>query len=134
MQPLLDAIATMALPSDAQRVFHGRGGLHPGCQHWSLDWLGPVWLATSFEPVDEADLARLHSALAARWAQLGPGQALNWVFQLRHGGRCDTRLMAGTVPEPHEVAEDGARYRVHLLRGQNHGLFFGHGRRPALGA
>jgi 23S rRNA (cytosine1962-C5)-methyltransferase len=31
--------------------------------------------------------------------------------------------MAGTVPEPHVVTEDGARYRVHVLKGQNHGLF-----------
>lgn len=31
--------------------------------------------------------------------------------------------MAGAVPEPHVVSEAGARYLVHLLRGQNHGLF-----------
>jgi 23S rRNA (cytosine1962-C5)-methyltransferase len=31
--------------------------------------------------------------------------------------------MAGSVPEPHVVSEDGARFRVHLLRGLNHGFF-----------
>ncbi len=31
--------------------------------------------------------------------------------------------MAGSVPEPHVVTEDGARYLVHVLKGQNHGLF-----------
>ncbi len=31
--------------------------------------------------------------------------------------------MSGSVPEPHDVTEQGARYRVHLLKGQNHGLF-----------
>jgi 23S rRNA (cytosine1962-C5)-methyltransferase len=31
--------------------------------------------------------------------------------------------MAGAVPDPHVVEEDGARYAVHLLQGQNHGLF-----------
>jgi 23S rRNA (cytosine1962-C5)-methyltransferase len=31
--------------------------------------------------------------------------------------------MAGNVPEPHVVTEQGARYRVHVLKGQNHGLF-----------
>jgi 23S rRNA (cytosine1962-C5)-methyltransferase len=31
--------------------------------------------------------------------------------------------MAGAVPEPHVVTEAGTRYLVHLLRGQNHGLF-----------
>jgi 23S rRNA G2069 N7-methylase RlmK/C1962 C5-methylase RlmI len=31
--------------------------------------------------------------------------------------------MAGSVPDPHVVTEAGARFRVHVLRGQNHGLF-----------
>ena len=31
--------------------------------------------------------------------------------------------MAGAVPEPHVVEEDGLKFLVHVLRGQNHGLF-----------
>jgi 23S rRNA (cytosine1962-C5)-methyltransferase len=31
--------------------------------------------------------------------------------------------MAGSVPEPHVVTEQGAKYLVHVMRGQNHGLF-----------
>jgi len=125
LQPLLDAIATMALPTDAQRIFHGRGGLHPGCEHLSLDAYPPVMVLTSFQLLGEADLARVGAALAARWQALAPGQALNWVYQCRHAsqGQADTRLMAGAVPEPHVVSEQGARYRVHVLKGQNHGLF-----------
>jgi 23S rRNA (cytosine1962-C5)-methyltransferase len=38
-------------------------------------------------------------------------------------GRSETSVLAGSVPEPHLVTEDGAKYRVNLLRGQNHGLF-----------
>ena len=128
MQALLDAIATMPLPTDAQRIFHGRGGLYPGCEAWTLDVFPPVFVLTSFAPAAEAQLDAVGAALQARWAQLAPGQALNWVFQhrgeaLRLEGRSDTRLMAGSVPEPHVVTEDGARYRVHVLKGQNHGLF-----------
>ncbi|MEY2654322.1 MAG: hypothetical protein RLZZ524_1350 [Pseudomonadota bacterium] len=125
MQALLDAIATMALPADAGRVFHGRGGRHPGCEHWTLDAYPPVFVLTSFQPVDEAELAAAGLALARRWAQIAPdGAALNWVFQQRQpGGRIETRLMAGAVPDPHVVHEDGAAYQVHVLRGQNHGLF-----------
>ena len=123
MHALLHAIATMDLPLDAQRIFHGRGGLHPGCEHWALDAYPPVWLLTSFGPASDDTLATLHTALAQRWEQLAPGQPLNWVYQCRHEGQTDTRLMAGSVPEPHVVTEDGARYRVHVLRGQNHGLF-----------
>ena len=125
MQALLDAIHTMALPSDAQRIFHGRGGLHPGHEQWALDWFAPVWLITSFQPVEEAELARLHQALSQRWATIAPAAdaPLNWVFQCRATGRAETRLMAGSVPEPHDVSEQGSRYRIHLLKGQNHGLF-----------
>jgi 23S rRNA (cytosine1962-C5)-methyltransferase len=123
LQALLSTIATMELPSDASRLFHGRGGLFPGSESWSLDWYPPVLVATSFAAASEAELAALGDALAARWAQIGDGQPLNWVFQCRADGHADTRLMAGAVPEPHVVTEAGSRYKVQLLKGQNHGLF-----------
>ena len=123
MQPLLDAIAKMTLPHDAHRVFHGRGGLYPGCEHWVLDAYPPVWVLTSFQPVTDDELHTVHMALSERWKQLAPEQPLNWVFQCRHEGPAETRLMAGTVPEPHVVTENGARFRVNVARGQNHGLF-----------
>ena len=123
MQALLNAIATMDLPTDAQRVFHGRGGLYPGCEHWSLDVYPPVWVLTSFQPTSDEALACIHAALSERLQQLAPQESLSWVFQSRVDGRTDTRLMAGSVPEPHVVTENGLRYRVHVLKGQNHGLF-----------
>ena len=46
MQALLDAIATMGQHSDAARLFHGRGGLHPGCEHLALDVYPPVLVLT----------------------------------------------------------------------------------------
>ncbi len=124
LQPLFDAIATLPLPSEAQRFFHGRGGLHPGCAQWALDAYPPVWLLTSFSPVSDEELATLGAALEQRWRQIAPENApLNWVFQYRHGRGTDTRLMAGSVPEPHTVLEQGAQFRVHVDKGQNHGLF-----------
>ncbi len=123
MQALLNAIHHMGLAHDAQRLFHGRGGLYPGCEHWALDAYPPVFLLTSFQPATEAELARVHTALTDRWQQLAPGQLLNWVYQCRHSGGTETRLMAGSVPEPHTVLEDGARFLVHLRKGQNHGFF-----------
>ena len=123
LQALLNTIAAMDLPTDAQRLFHGRGGLHPGCEHWALDAYPPVLVLTSFQPVDDGTLATIGTALTARWEQVAPGQPLTWVFQCRAEGHAETRLMAGAVPEPHVVTEDGAQYKVHVLRGQNHGLF-----------
>jgi 23S rRNA (cytosine1962-C5)-methyltransferase len=123
MQALLDTIAQLARPTDAQRVFHGRGGQHPGCEHWTLDAYPPAWLLTCFGETSEHEIATLQAALAARWQAIAPGEPLNLVLQLRQPSRSETRLLCGAVPEPHEVNEAGARYRVHLLRGQNHGLF-----------
>ncbi len=124
MQALLNVIATMALPAtEAERLFHGRGGLHPGCEQWVLDYFAPVWLLTSFKPVSDEELAALQAALSARWQQIAPEQAFNLVFQCRSEGRAETRVLAGAVPEPHVVSEDCARFRIHVLKGQNHGLF-----------
>ena len=123
MQALLNAITTMALSTDAHRVFHGRGGLHPGCEHWALDAFPPVLVLTSFKPTTDDELATVGAALQARWQHIAPEQPLNWVFQCRHESQTETRLMSGTVPDPHVVTEEGARFRVHVLKGQNHGLF-----------
>jgi len=123
MQPLLDAIATLSRSTHACRVFHGRGGLHPGCEHWALDFYPPVWLLTSFAPVEEGELARIGSALAARWSEIAPGEPLNWLFQHRDENRPVNRLMAGAIPDEHVVEEDGLRFLVNLAHGQNHGFF-----------
>ena len=123
MQALLDTIATMAIATDAQRIFHGRGGLHPGCEHLALDFYPPVWLLTSFEPLSDEALSQVDQALQARWAALARTDELCWVYQCRQSARTETRLMRGQVPEHHVVTEDGAQFRVHLMRGQNHGFF-----------
>ncbi len=124
MQALLDTIATATLPADAQRLFHGRGGRFPGCEAWALDAYPPVWLVTKFGVVTPDEVAALTAALQARHEQIAaPGQPLNAVLQTRHEGRSETTVLAGVVPESHVVSEDGARYRINLLRGQNHGLF-----------
>jgi 23S rRNA (cytosine1962-C5)-methyltransferase len=127
MQALLDTLATAPLPGDAQRIFHGRGGLHPGSESWALDWYAPVWVATKFGEASTDEVQVLAQALAARWSALAPDQPLNWVLQQRQPGgpasRPVTECMAGGVPEPHVVSEAGAHYRVQVLKGQNHGLF-----------
>ena len=131
MQALLNAIANMPLPVDTCRIFHGRGGLYAGCEQWTLDVYPPVFVLTSFATTTDEQLATVGAALQARWQQIAPpdqAQSLNWVFQqrgqaARPQARSDTLLMAGNVPDPHIVTEGPARFLVHMLRGQNHGMF-----------
>ncbi|MDO9201879.1 MAG: class I SAM-dependent methyltransferase, partial [Hydrogenophaga sp.] len=59
MQALLDAIASANFPTDAQRLFHGRGGLYPGCEAWTLDAFPPVWLVTKFGEASPEEVATL---------------------------------------------------------------------------
>jgi len=123
MQALLDAIAHATPTTEAQRLFHGRGGRFPGCEDWLLDWYAPVWLLTKFGEATPEEQTQLSAALQARQQQLAPDEPLNVVLQSRVAGGSHTQVLAGTVPEPHVVSEDGAKYLVNLQRGQNHGLF-----------
>ena len=124
MKHLAQAIAFMPLCHEAVRLFHGRGGRFPGEEHLTLDAFPPALVLTSFQPLSEDQLVHVGVLLQARWLALNAPEPLTWVYQCRQaGGPSETRLMAGALPEPHTVAEAGARYRVHLLRGQNHGLF-----------
>ncbi|RTL40951.1 MAG: SAM-dependent methyltransferase [Burkholderiales bacterium] len=119
MQALFDAIAAapLELPADATRLFHGRGGRFAGCEHLALDTYPPALLLTSFQALSDDTLTALTAALTSRWP------AAPCVYQCRAAGAAETRMLAGTLPEPHVVSEAGSRYLVHLLRGQNHGLF-----------
>lgn len=123
MQSFIQALATIELGDDAVRLFHGRGGHYAGCEHLCLDWFAPVLLLTSFTPLADDDLATCQQAIAAHWQAIRPDSQLNLVYQYRSAGETFTQVLQGEVPEPHIVSENGARFQVHLMRGQNHGLF-----------
>ncbi|WOT03936.1 class I SAM-dependent methyltransferase [Shewanella youngdeokensis] len=123
MQLFIEAVKDVTFGNDVSRLFHGRGGRYPGAEHLCLDWFAPVVLLTSFKPLNEDELAALTQAIEQRWIELHKAEPLNLVFQYRSGGETHTDIIQGTVPEKHIVEENGAQFHVHLLRGQNHGLF-----------
>ena len=121
--------------ADACRIFHGRGGLYPGAEHLTLDYYAPVFLLTSFGvELEEEELDSYCSALCETLDaneededDISSRQELTIVYQCRGGTNTttNTRLLCGTIPDPHIVTENNGQdqYLVHLLRGQNHGLF-----------
>jgi 23S rRNA (cytosine1962-C5)-methyltransferase len=117
MQALLNTIRDAVIPDDAQRLFHGRGGMHADCAQWSLDVYPPVWVLTSFKHMSDAALDAVDVALRERWARQNVAADLCWVYQCRESGFAETRLMAGQVPDPHIVTESGLRY----MAGNTHG-------------
>ena len=92
MQSLLAAIAHMPVPLEAGRIFHGRGGLYPDASHWTLDAYPPVFVLTSFAPVEEGDVAILDAALR---------QPLSFFFPVRTDG--------AAAPAPPDAAAHEAR-------------------------
>lgn len=126
MQFFFDAIAQANIEPDsrgAKRLFHGRGGFYPGCEHLALDWYPPAWVLTSFEALKPATLAALDDAIVTRSAALGLPPPVCWVYQWRDQGRVETHVMRGAVPTPHVVTEGDSAYVVNVTKGQNHGLF-----------
>ena len=69
MHALLNTIATLPVCKSAQRLFHGRGGKFPGCEHLSLDIYPPALVLTSFAPLADDALQTIGDALQARWQQ-----------------------------------------------------------------
>ncbi|MGS0695884.1 class I SAM-dependent methyltransferase [Shewanella sp. 0m-4] len=123
MQLFIEAVKQVELSEDVSRLFHGRGGRFKGSEHLCLDWFSPVLLLTSFKVLESDDLSRLCDAIEQRWLELKGDEPLNLVFQYRRGGETHTEIIEGEVPEKHIVSENGAHFQVHLMRGQNHGLF-----------
>lgn len=134
---LIDAIDRMDLSTDdgVRRIFHGRGGFYPGYEHVTLDWYPPVLLLTSFQNITDDELTIWRVAIERRWRECFSVEeddpmnqekhtVANLVYQCRAHTPKTTCLLSGTVPQgQHIVQENGDKYLVHLLRGQNHGLF-----------
>lgn len=123
MKRFLQVLPNLTVGEDVCRLFHGRGGLFTGDEHLCLDWYKPVLLLTSFKMLADEQRDELVSAIVVFWQSTYPNLPLNLVYQYRHGGQTLSELLLGEVPEQHVVTENGARFIVHLLRGQNHGLF-----------
>ena len=123
--PTLSArLVSTSLEGDVCRLFHGRGETLADFEQITLDWYPPVLLLTAFKPIEESFRSDIQTLLQQLWTNTwGQKGELNLVFQQRGQGIADVELVSGQVPERHVVEENGRKTVVHLLRGQNHGLF-----------
>ena len=104
--------------SDARRIFHGRGQLHPGLEHICLDWFRPVLLITAYQAIE--DVAAL---LAAIRAADGQGQVGSIILQKRYFKGAPAELLSGTEMASTVVTEGRLLFEVHPGQQQNAGLF-----------
>ncbi|WP_281646517.1 class I SAM-dependent methyltransferase [Parendozoicomonas sp. Alg238-R29] len=114
----------MTLGSDVERLFHGRGGLIAGCEQITIDWYPPVLLFTAFKEIAPDFRLQIETLLKDLWSGCWKQtESINLVFQQRGQGKSSVELVSGGIPAHHVVEEDGRKTVVHLMRGQNHGLF-----------
>lgn len=112
---------------DATRIFHGRGGCFPGCEHLTLDWFPPVWLLTSHNiELSQDEIASIQDATRSPHADASSN--FTFVYQYRNDTGSDTQIIssegdAENVPKPHVVAENGMKFLVNVLSNQNNGIF-----------
>jgi 23S rRNA (cytosine1962-C5)-methyltransferase len=112
---------------EATRLFHGRGGLFEGCEHITLDWFPPVWLLTSHHTqISPSELGKIQDMLVKRCMiedRYG-SSAINLVYQHRSTNASATsQVLSGCVPAIHVVMENGMKFSISLLQGQNQGIF-----------
>ncbi|CAJ1949973.1 unnamed protein product [Cylindrotheca closterium] len=121
--------------TDAKRVFHGRGGCYPGCEHLTLDWFPPVWLLTSHNiQLSNDTIFSVHDMLPDKTNIPKPTNmsihndkmnknVINLVYQFRNDTGAETRIISGGVPKPHVVTENGMKFLVGIASGKNNGIF-----------
>lgn len=103
---------------EARRVFHGRGRLHPGFEHISIDWYPPVLLISAYDSIAfKEDLQSL--VLSADKS----GQVESIILQNRFEQGSPAVALYGELTERVSVNENGLLYEVHPGRRQNAGLF-----------
>ncbi|MDO6459732.1 class I SAM-dependent methyltransferase [Granulosicoccaceae sp. 1_MG-2023] len=104
--------------NEAQRLFHGRGGAHPGLEHIVIDWLPPVMLVTLYAAItdDERD------ALSTHLLQHNPA-CETLLFQYRYLRDGPVEAVQGSIPTLHVVEEAGLQYEMSFGSKRNTGLF-----------
>lgn len=132
MQP--DALSTLQshltrglanVPTEARRLFHGRGRCWAGLEQVTVDWLQGVVLVSLFrEPAaDELDgLIQMLSALteAPAWKASGAHCLL---LQHRYLPDSHMQQLLGAPIEEWVISENHLRYKLDLGVKQNNGLF-----------
>lgn len=119
MQALLEQLQLSELDSQAKRLFHGRGKCFADLEQVTVDWFSPAIFITIFqEQTPEYEQQVINTIYEAFPSFTG---AL--LLQRRYIHGAPVEVLQGELPQPHLVEENGIKYQVKLLDGQNNGLF-----------
>ena len=104
--------------TDTRRIFHGRGQLHPGLEHLSVDWFSPVVLISSHADIAEPESLK-HAILSADT----DNQIQSIQLQFRKQKGTPTETLHGDSTKHCVVVEHSLRYEIQPGVNQNAGLF-----------
>jgi len=105
-------------PSQAQRLFHGRGHAYPDLHHVTVDWLPPVALITLFASEPLSEIAAFATYLQSVLPDCRSVQ-LQHRYQL--SGPID--VIFGENIKQLTIYEDNLQFNINLGKSRNTGLF-----------
>ncbi len=109
------------LPTDATRLFHGRGQCYEGLSFINVDWFEPVVWVVIYGEVEDALVQQLCDHLL-QFAQCY-ARVRCVSLQRRHRGAARQDILYGSMPDACQAREDGARYLLNFSATQNIGFF-----------
>lgn len=104
--------------TQARRIFHGRGQLHPGLEHICIDWYAPTLLITAYQPIGDTESLKHAIQAADKHAQIA-----TIILQNRFVTGAPAELLAGDEISGSVVKEGELLFEVHPGQQQNAGLF-----------
>lgn len=119
MELLLEQLKLSVLDNEAKRLFHGRGKCFLGLEQVTVDWFSPAIFITVFQQ----QTAYYEQGLVDTVHQALPDFTGVILLQRRYIHGAPVEVIQGELPSPHVVMENGIKYQVKLLDGQNNGLF-----------
>lgn len=115
-------------PTEARRLFHGRGRRWPGLEHITVDWLQGMLLISLYREPDTLWLDALKETLHS---SIDPETVDSLLLHHRYRASDAVETLFGQWQRERIIQENGLRYQLHIGENQNNGLFLDmrHGRR-----
>ena len=104
-------------PEEPARLLNGRGLQIPGFQNINIDYFPPVIFATLYQEYSDDEIIRLAKGLSETIKNHSV------VIQDRSKRPAAVRYTSGDVSDELIIKENGLRFYLHPLRGQNPGFF-----------
>ncbi|NRB42481.1 MAG: class I SAM-dependent methyltransferase, partial [Pseudomonadales bacterium] len=109
------------LPTDASRLFHGRGHCYDDLKFINIDWFEPVIWVVLYGDVDDEFVTALAALLSSMAAEQDKIKAVS--IQRRVKGKAQQDVVYGQMPEKCIAVEDGFKMVLNLSENQNIGFF-----------